>query len=41
MCSQKKGNMRKIMSDVIGMAMELMSVMTVITNQQLVKVLSD
>jgi len=33
--------MRKIMSDVIGMAMELMSVMTVITNQQLVKVLSD
>jgi len=29
------------MSDVIGMAMELMSVMTVITNQQLVKVLSD
>jgi len=32
--------MRKIMSDVIGMAMELMSVMTVITNQQLVKVLS-
>ena len=33
--------MRKIMSDVIGMAMELMSVMTVMTNQQLVKVLSD